>query len=156
MPRKPCNTRCSGCAYTDGSEANLEPKNFLTAQLAVLGPFPFYCHSNLDWENEHCGKKTRAEFKEKNFQLCAGWLEEVKALAATGYYKEGAMVTKCFAQVSSENLEIFLSSEPGEDKDEAFATMQRTLERLVEKRRKFERVARQIVRAEEVALSGVI
>jgi protein gp37 len=39
------------CAFTPGSVANLEPHNNVKAKLCVLGPLPFFCHQNIDWQN---------------------------------------------------------------------------------------------------------
>lgn len=137
MPVRERDQRCSGCAFTKGSEANSEPRNFIVATLAMLGPFPFYCHEDIDWRNETGGRKTRAEFVEKEYQLCAGWREKVRELAGTGYYKDHPMITKVYAQVALENLEIFLSTDDPEDKAEAQMLLTRTLEQLVKKEQSF-------------------
>lgn len=137
MPIKTCNKRCSGCAFTRGSEANREPDNSITAQLAVMGPFPFYCHEGIDYSTLKPGKMERTEFHRREMKLCTGWLEGVKELAATGYYKENAMVTKVYAMLADENLAIFVQSEDPEDKKEALGTLRRLLKRLDQKRRRF-------------------
>jgi hypothetical protein len=138
MPVKACNKRCSGCALTAGSEANQEVKSRLVAKLAVLGPFPFYCHATFDWQNESSGKKTRAEFQEKQFGLCSGWMEEVRELAATGYYKEASMPTKVFALVAKDTLEEFIVEEDAEEKKLLAKKLEDLLLRLADKRKRYQ------------------
>jgi hypothetical protein len=138
MPIKSCNKRCSGCALTRGAVANLEPDNYITANLAVMGPFPFYCHAHIDYSTLKPGKMSREEFREREMVLCTGWLEEVKKLAATGYYSENAMVTKVFAKLADENLAIFLQSDDPDDKKEASEILYRLLKELSDKRKRFQ------------------
>ena len=138
MPVKKCNKRCDGCALTPGATANLEPDNRITAKLAVMGPFPFYCHENIDYDTLKPGKMSRQEFHERGMVLCSGWLEEVKELAKTGYYTERGMMTKAMAELADENLSIFLHSEDPEEKSEAQERLERFLKQLCDKRRRFQ------------------
>ena len=138
MPIKTCNKRCSGCALTPGAEANLEPDNRITAKLAVMGPFPFYCHSNIDYDTLKPGKMSRQEFRERRMTLCSGWLEEVKELAKTGYYDEAAMITKAYATIAHEDLATFLQSDDPDDKAEAGERLKTLLQRLCDKRKRFQ------------------
>lgn len=138
MPIKACNERCSGCALTKGAEANLEPDNYLKANLAVMGPFPFYCHATIDYSTLKPGLMSRQEFRERGMMLCTGWLEEVRKLAATGYYDDNPMITKALAKLADENLSIFIASGNREDKREAMDVLHRVLGKLVDKRRRFE------------------
>lgn len=55
-----------------------------------------------------------------------------------GYYDEEPMITKVFAKLADQNLSIFIQSDDAEDKWEALEIVQRLLERLSEKRRRFE------------------
>lgn len=141
MPLKSCNKRCDGCALTPGAEANLEPDNHLTAMLAVMGPFPFYCHAFIDYKNLKSKTRSKKAFRENkdNFVLCTGWLEEVQKLAATGYYKENPVFTKSLAVLAKENLDIFCASDDPDDKEDARKLVERFLLKLAEKRQRFER-----------------
>lgn len=103
-----------------------------------MGPFPFYCHDNIDYKEETGVVSGRKEFVEKGFVLCSGWLEEVRELAKTGYYDEQSLVTKCRSVLARENLEIFLVTEDLEEKQEAHEMLQKLLLALAKKRQRFE------------------
>lgn len=141
MPIKTCNQRCSGCALTTGAEANLEPDNYIVARLAVMGPFPFYCHAHVDYDTLPAGRMSRNEFRERGMVLCTGWLEEVRKLAETGYYKDSPVATKLFADIARRNLSLFTNSDDPDEKEQALDTLFQLLKRLNEKRLKFEEVA---------------
>lgn len=138
MPVKECNRRCEGCALTEGAAANNEPWNNLTAMLAVLGPFPFYCHDTFDWQNTDGRNQARTFIRENGFVLCSGWMEQVRELAETGYYKENPIITKCKAISARGALELFLATDDQEEKDESSAEMFRILTMLGDKKRRFE------------------
>jgi hypothetical protein len=69
--------RCEGCAFTAGTEANLQPLTLLKATLCVRILEPFFCHDNLV-----DGKLPKGEEK-----LCAGYVEAMDVLHGRGYYK---------------------------------------------------------------------
>lgn len=145
MPIKECNQRCGGCALTDGAAANLEPKNRLTAELAVLGPSPFYCHEHINYAEIADGFKiTRKYLRDAKIMLCSGWLESVKELAATGYYDENPIITKGVAACAQVNLEIFLAADNDDDKNSARENLTRLIGMLAEKRKRFLKAAPEV------------
>lgn len=135
---------CAGCAFTEGSRANLEPDNHLRGILCLLGPIPFYCHHLPDETDIHDDPKyhqsmTKKEFRGHGMVICGGWKREVRELAATGYYRERPMITRAIAVAGHDHLSEFLSAEEGsEDKLEAQTVLGSIVKQLGEKRRRFE------------------
>lgn len=139
-----CPKQCDGCAFKPGAAANKEPDNRLRGRLAVLGPFPFVCHESFDYDDP-AGKviRSKADYRAKGVQICGGWSAEVKALAATGYYKENREITKGLAQAGFDTLNDFLSIKDDQEmKDEARAILERIVKLLGRKVRKFHKSPR--------------
>jgi hypothetical protein len=137
MPLKLCNQRCEGCAYTEGAAANSEVKNHLIAMLAVFGPFPFYCHDSMEDWRKQSNHIQRSELREKGIGLCTGWLESVKDLAATGYYKDNPIITKCLAISAVNNVNDMLASDDDEDKGYFRDLAMTQIKRLAKKRKRY-------------------
>jgi len=139
MPLKDCDKQCSGCALKPGGAANREPLNRLTAELAVLGPFPFYCHEFIDYSKNDGRKITRADFQEMkgNFRICTGWREAVAELAKTGYYHEAPLTKKIMALQAHDILKTFSDIEDAEEKKGAVQILKRLLMKLTRNKRRF-------------------
>lgn len=61
--------RCSGCAFTNGTEANACVETQLLATLCVMTDEPFYCHANAVHDVIPPGEE----------RLCLGFVEALKA-----------------------------------------------------------------------------
>lgn len=134
---------CEGCALSEGAAANCEPRNHLAAMIAVLTPFPFYCHEGMDWQNpvtHHCPPQVLKRLGQ--LKLCEGWRREVRALAETGYYKGedevDAALRRTVGRAAFVALEKFLTEglTPAE-KESAREQLSAYVHELVEKKRKF-------------------
>lgn len=134
---------CAMCAFTPGSEANLEPHNFLKGIICVLGPLPFYCH------HTDSGARLDKDFAEAELRpgdlralgggTCRGWQREVLELAATGYYKDRPLVTRGVAMMARDELVIFCNTDDSpEDHQEAMANLNKALDWLGDKRSRFQ------------------
>lgn len=136
-----CDKPCSGCAFSPGAEANLEPHNNLIGMIALLAPLPFYCHSGFDYKDKSITDRvTRAKFRETGIVLCAGWLREVARLAKTGYYKENPQETRIYGRIAHAELKNFIAAdEAGNDEERqgALRTLEEVLIELNRKRLKF-------------------
>jgi hypothetical protein len=136
---------CATCAFTTGSEANLEPHNYLKGIICILGPLPFYCHytdtgARLDKDFDEAALKPK-DLQRLGGRICRGWQREVLELAATGYYKDRPLITKGVALMAREELFIFCntdSDEDREDHDDASKNLQKAMTFLGDKRRKFQ------------------
>ncbi|MEW6213297.1 MAG: hypothetical protein AB1631_33680 [Acidobacteriota bacterium] len=63
---------------------------------------------------------TRVEFQSREFQICAGWVEEIRRLDAQGHFDSKRMIKRAVAEAALEELAVFLGSQEGsEDKLEA-------------------------------------
>lgn len=136
-----CEQRCSGCAFTPGTEANREPNNHLRALICLLGPSPFWCHANIDWRAPRPHKVSLKEYQilAQTAGICRGWQEAVRELAATGYYQENPIVTKYVGLAALDQLDLFLAKDVDpEIKEDAGETLKRLVKLLGKKRRKFE------------------
>lgn len=121
---KPCKAPCSGCAFTPGAAANLEPHNQLKGQICLLGGEPFYCHDGKDWQSpQYHGRISRAQFKEFDPQICQGWASRVRLLAKAGYYKEKPLWRKAWAQIARKALEEFCATKNRKEKRQAMRTL---------------------------------
>lgn len=137
---------CDTCAFKPGTVTHdEEPWNHLQGLIALLGPMPFYCHYLADGKDHHADKSiprhnmSGAMFRQLGFRVCAGWKQAVKELAAAGYFKDSPKMTKVYALIARDELEIFLATEDGsEDKEEARERLQKCMARLGEKRRKYD------------------
>ena len=80
--------RCSGCAFTPGTEANLDPATQIKTAACVNTGTYFYCHRDV----------TDTRDLKDGEALCAGWLQAVTekiesgALEATPPEERVAMV----------------------------------------------------------------
>lgn len=137
-----CSKPCDTCAFTKGTEANLEPDNLLKAQVCVLTPHPFYCHHEIDWKNPKLPKKLSAQEKRSlGTKICRGWKNEVNKLAVTGYYKEDPLVTKLIGTKALQDLQFWLSKESKNDseyRDEVWEQFSSAIKKLGAKRKRFE------------------
>lgn len=124
-------TGCGECALRDGEAANKEPYAHLTARLCVLGGIPFFCHHNQPWRDAEVHKPmSAAQFRARDFKLCAGWKAGVQELAATGYFKQRRLFTKALAITGREALDEFLHPEDEEAKQAALGRLRDCLLRL--------------------------
>lgn len=128
MADQNCISPCAGCAFTEGSEANLEPQNNIKAQFCLLGGIPFYCHHARDGSIQSLQTVTPAERRERIqtglMIVCQGWRREVGKLAAEGYYTKAPAAKRAYAMLGLGALQIFLSEEEGEKKERAAQTLQ--------------------------------
>lgn len=136
-----CQKRCDTCAFTPGSDANREPKNLITAKLAALTPFPFYCHEAIDWKAERSGGRTRAEFvamKAGGFHVCQGWRDEVAGLHKAGYYADGnAEARKGFGLAAYEFFTNWLTTKDDDEfKAESFRGFRTLFTTMIDRARK--------------------
>jgi len=118
---------CAGCAFTEGSEANLGPHNNLRAQLCLLGAIPFYCHHGREGELRDL-RDIRPEDRRREIQAgrlvsCRGWKREVSVLSATGYYGRALDLKRAFAQLGIGALLTFTSTEDAARKRKAAKTL---------------------------------
>lgn len=135
---------CEGCALTKGAAANCEPNNHLAAMLAVLGPFPFYCHDAMEWRDElihHFPPRLLKRLGQ--LKVCEGWRREVAELAATGYYA-GDVVDKRLRRTVAWAALVALNEFTKEgatpaQKDKARLKLRAYLEELVERKAQFTR-----------------
>jgi hypothetical protein len=140
----PCNKPCGGCALTKGAAANTEPNNHLAAMIAVLGPFPFYCHDAMDWRNDFTHYLPPRLLKQRGeLNVCEGWKREVRDLAETGYYGgevEDKRLRRTVARAALVALRDFLTEgiAPGE-KESARLRLGAYLRELVERKAKFQK-----------------
>jgi hypothetical protein len=129
---------CASCAFTTGAEANLEPHNFIRAQLCLLGAIPFYCHHGADGTLRDVGSVTRAEQRvavQTGFMvICQGWRREVNSLARSGYYARSAKSKRVYAELGLGALQIFTTTEDGERKEWAAETLEDILLALYKER----------------------
>lgn len=72
------NNRCSGCAFTKGTEANNHAITQIKATFCSEIPEPFFCHFN---------SKDGRTLPEGQHFLCEGWREKTWELDDEGYYK---------------------------------------------------------------------
>lgn len=123
---------CEGCALTKGATANLEPENHLKALICVYGGRPFWCHHEQDWQDPSMHERmTASEFRARGFQICAGWVREVRALIQKGHFDSRRKIKRAVADAAMEELEIFLNTPEGsEDKREAQAALERLTRQL--------------------------
>lgn len=134
---------CATCAFTCGSEANLEPHNFLKGIICVLGPLPFYCHytdtgARLDKDFNEAELRP-AHLLKLGGRICRGWQREVLELAATGYYKDRPVVTRAVAEMARQELFIFCNTDDSpEDHEDANQNLQRAMTFLGDKRKRFQ------------------
>lgn len=146
---------CESCAFTPGSAANLEPHNHVKGILCTLGPSPFFCHQNIDWQNTP-SRMSGFDFRAKGFVICEGWKREVRTLAEAGYYKEAPIIKRGLGEAGLVALEIFVStsgdeSEDGrEDHDWAKTLLKGTIRKLVKMARPF----RQVIRRKQGGTDG--
>jgi hypothetical protein len=98
---------CEGCAFTEGTEANLCPYNRLKGELCLLGGVPFYCHHDIDWRSPQTHKK-KSRQEVRAIKVCAGWRREVAELAATGYFKTERAEKKANGELGLGALETFV------------------------------------------------
>jgi len=81
------SNQCASCALKCGSPANLERRNNLIATFAVIAPFPFYCHREIDWR--HISREeSNAHVKAGRMKLCRGWVDNIRIFKAAGFYKD--------------------------------------------------------------------
>jgi hypothetical protein len=147
----PCTEACDGCALTKDAAANKEVQNHVKATLTVLAPFPFYCHENMDWENNLSHMLPSKALKALG-QLtpCKGWMREVKALAETGYYKEDARFTRQAGVAALNYLNQLLATKPGEQRhEEARKWLWDFYSHLIQKRKKFLKLRKEILNGQE-------
>lgn len=127
---------CESCAFTEGSAANLEPKNNIKAQVCVMAGLPFYCHHGQDWQAPDASRRrSAAEMRAEGFETCAGWKREVCGLAAEGYFKKRRTMKKIFGELALGALEIWTSKDvDDEDKEDARGQFEKIFFKLVEER----------------------
>lgn len=66
VERESMPVRCSGCAFTAGTEAHRHDVTVLTAELCVQAGEPFFCHANAIADKLPKGRE----------RLCRGYLDE--------------------------------------------------------------------------------
>ena len=82
-------------------------------------------------------KKSPQQFYREGWSVCQGWREAVRALAATGYYKDFRL-TKAFAQVALTEFQISTGDEvDSEDKAQAMEILAKTLAKLYDRHTRF-------------------
>lgn len=133
-----CEKRCDGCAFTKGSDANLEPDNFLKGIICQLTPMPFYCHETFDWKNPELDSIQDIKDLPKSKRICQGWKESVAELAKTGYFKENPKSTKIYGKFALSLLHKILGMEECQEKELLWQQFRETLSALRQKRRRFE------------------
>ena len=132
-----CNQPCETCAFTEGSDANLEPHNAIKGQLCVLGGIPFYCHHGQEWWTEEAAKIPPSKIRELQIPICQGWRREVAKLAAIGHFRKGAAITKAFAQIGLGELQVLCSKNlDDEDKEEAKRVLEAVFKNLIERKKR--------------------
>lgn len=129
--------RCKGCAFTEGSEANLEPDNHIKGIICLLTPMPFYCHDTFDYKTPQLSELTSVKDLPKSKGICQGWKESVAELAETGYYKEEPKETRIYGKISMITLQKIFDSQDAEVKKGLWSQFRQTLNALGKKWKKY-------------------
>lgn len=88
---RPVKSPCSTCAFRAGCVTATEPYNVLRSEICALGAVPFACHHGLDWTRHISvirGVAVDLSGKSQKAQMCAGWKERVRQLAAEGRFRD--------------------------------------------------------------------
>lgn len=135
-----CRSSCEGCAFTAGAQANLEPYNSLKAIICALGFLPFYCHHTRDGRDITDRPKTmsRAEMKQQQLVICAGWAAKTKRLRTAGHYVGRIKTLQYVAAYAVEQLDAMLDYKTNDEEGRAQAKINlwTALELLKQRRRK--------------------
>src|ERR1044072_7759053 len=82
-------TRCEGCAFNSGTEANRHEHTQLVIRLCVEAREPFHCHDRAQELNKNglpLSAAIEQAIAEGQFPLCAGYVEAVTMLKEKGFY----------------------------------------------------------------------
>lgn len=126
------NHPCEGCAYTRGAAANTEPQNNIKAQLCLLGGIAFWCHHAVDGSIQDLSDvkspmKLREGVQSGRITICQGWRRETRRLAETGWFSRGLRLKRVIAKLGIGALQIFISTDDKERKEEAAKTCEASI-----------------------------
>lgn len=128
---------CHGCAFTEGSEANLEPWNRIRAMISARAGTVFYCHEGMDWRDPLAhAPKTRREWRAMMLKPCQGWRREVRKLAAAGHFRD-PIRRGYFHALGNEALTVleeWKAHRPGKAKKRLWRKLEEMLDRLFDDR----------------------
>ena len=101
-------SQCEGCAFKPGADANREPYNNLRGQVCALGAIPFYCHHNVNWEeNQKLWVGDTLKQNCRTAGICQGWKSRVAELHKRGFFGEFREIRRIIAQQCLSLIEHF-------------------------------------------------
>lgn len=91
-------SQCEECAFKPGAAANKESYNSLRGQVCALGAVPFFCHHNLNWQEDQrlwVGEKMKENCRAAG--ICQGWKQRVAELHKRGFFGEFREIRRAVA-----------------------------------------------------------